>query len=460
MRGSVFFDALLVTSALGGCALLEHPEGGAPNAAGGTGPSGGAAGAPSDECPIAGAGRVDIRVTGLPEGTPAGLILRGPRGSQAIFESRVIEGIAGGPYAIDVARVAPSDPIVRSVYEYAAGETAFCLRDSTSHQVELSYRTVPTSHRLWINNDGGSGDLLAFAAASLSSTSEASPAVNASASAGRDLTFDAEGNLWSMPITSAEARLMRFERSGLESSGAKEADRVIDIGGITCEPALRAFSFDLAGALWVRTCGGGVVRLGPAELEASGEVTAPVLVENLSDSDSGELAFDILGNLWVVDDERVLRFDGPRLGAPGTASPEPDLSLSFGGADAGAPMTPGHLAFDGSGNLWVSAPARSALVRIAHADLQGTGSRIVTPDAALALESSARLDRPAFDESGGLWVALDQNRFGRLSPAQLETLTTEPLVPETIITSPSMGSANRMAFYPAPAGLPLYHRLQ
>jgi hypothetical protein len=73
---------------------------------------------------------------------------------------------------------------------------------------------------------------------------------------------------------------------------------------------------------------------------------------------------------------------------------------------------------------------------------------------------AALLERPAFDESGGLWIALDQNRFGRLSPDQLATSTGpgEPTQPETIITSPGMGSAQRIALYPAPEDLPLYHR--
>ena len=78
----------------------------------------------------------------------------------------------------------------------------------------------------------------------------------------------------------------------------------------------------------------------------------------------------------------------------------------------------------------------------------------------ITLGVTALLERPAFDESGGLWMALAADRFGRLSPAQLGVSSGggDPTEPETIITSPGMGNANRMALYPAPQDLPLYHR--
>jgi hypothetical protein len=102
----------------------------------------------------------------------------------------------------------------------------------------------------------------------------------------------------------------------------------------------------------------------------------------------------------------------------------------------------------------------NVVAQIASADLGGTGERSVTSSVRITLGVAALLERPAFDESGGLWLALDQNRFGRLSPAQLAVSTGAgaPTTPETRITSPGMGNAHRIAFYPAPEALPLYHR--
>jgi hypothetical protein len=49
----------------------------------------------------------------------------------------------------------------------------------------------------------------------------------------------------------------------------------------------------------------------------------------------------------------------------------------------------------------------------------------------------------------------------RLAPDQLRTSSAVgvPAVPERVITSPDVGRAGNVAFYPAPRGLPLYHAL-
>jgi len=99
---------------------------------------------------------------------------------------------------------------------------------------------------------------------------------------------------------------------------------------------------------------------------------------------------------------------------------------------------------------------------VANADQAQSGLRTVVSDRTVALGVTALLERPAFDESGGLWLALNENRFGRLSPEQLAINSSigSPTVPATIITSPGMGNANRMAFFPSAADLPLYHHFR
>ena len=61
---------------------------------------------------------------------------------------------------------------------------------------------------------------------------------------------------------------------------------------------------------------------------------------------------------------------------------------------------------------------------------------------------------------GGLWVATSINKFARLAPAQLTASTTSaaPTAPERVFTSDDVGSAGSIAIFPAPAGLPIYHR--
>jgi sugar lactone lactonase YvrE len=81
-------------------------------------------------------------------------------------------------------------------------------------------------------------------------------------------------------------------------------------------------------------------------------------------------------------------------------------------------------------------------------------SATVTPALQITLDVQALADGMAFDESGGLWFAYTQGKIARLSPAQLGASGTD--TPETIIASATLGSAGNVAFYPAPANLPLY----
>jgi streptogramin lyase len=274
------------------------------------------------------------------------------------------------------------------------------------------------------------------------------------AAAGKDVTFDIDGNLWSMGATTADPHLMRFPYALFGTSGEKEPDLRIQVAGVSCLPAMRAMAFARAGALWVSTCAG-IVGLAAADLDASGTVTPERVIEGLEDN--GDLAFDSAENLWITDSGRVVRFGGERLEAEVAGGPDVELSIR----DAGdtRDIVASNLAFDRAGNLWVIDFGGNQVSKIAAADLEATGARSAVSEITITLGVAALLERPAFDESGGLWLALDQNRFGRLGPEQLGTSTSSgaPTLPSTIITSPGMGNAKRMAFYPAAADLPLYH---
>ena len=415
--------------------------------------SAGAAGAAGDSCGGRGGGRIEVRITGLPDGVEASSIVGGPNGSEAVTSDRTLE-VAAGRYLVTASRVAVSDPIVRTLYDYEINQTAFCLEEDGTVAVELQYSPIVPSHHLWTNNSNGSGNLLGFTASSLGGTGSVEPELTVLGGAGKDVTFDSDGNLWSMGATLADPHLMLFSRGAFALSGGVAASAGIEIEGIECLPALRAFAFDRAGALWVSVCGDRVVSLRPEQLSTSGSVAPGITIDGVTEN--GDLAFDILRNLWVTSETTVVRYDAARLGASSAAAP--DLRLSIRGADERA-IVPSNLAFDVAGNLWVIDFGGNLVARVASSELAGTGEQSVVAAVTLTLGVAALLERPAFDESAGLWLALDQNRFGRLSAAQLGVSTTAgaPTLPEIVITSPNMGNANRMALFPAPAGLPLYH---
>lgn len=429
-------------------------SGGSAGAAGsGAGGSGGAGGTPSPACPASGSGEIEVRVSGLPDGVDANLIIGGPLGSRSITETTTF-GESAGPYVLTPGRVAAPDPIVRTLFHPALSETEFCLEDGGTHRVELAYAPIATSHRLWTNNSNGSGNLLGFEASSLTASAEIAPTISAVAGAGKDVAFDAEGNLWSMGATTADPHLMRFPRSLFADSGEKEPDVRLDVADVACLPAMRALAFARTGALWVSTCGR-VVGLAAEALDTSGTLAPARVIEGIEDN--GDLAFDSAQNLWVTASDRVVRFGVERLEAD--ISGGPDVELSIRDAGDARDIVASNLAFDRAGNLWVIDFGGNQISKIAGPDLEATGARSVVSEVTITLGVAALLERPAFDESGGLWLALDQNRFGRLGPDQLGTSTEAgaPTTPSTLITSPGMGNANRMAFYPAAADLPLYH---
>jgi hypothetical protein len=433
---------------------------GAVGAAGTTGTSDGGSGGDIDvTCPARGGAQLEVLITGLPEGVDASVIVGGPIEGWGVLESRSLGSVVAGPYHVQAERVTDYDPIVRTMYDVQLAESDFCLAEGATHVITVDYQPVPTSHQLWTNNANGTGEVLSFGAANLTaSSSSAEPQVKVTGGAGKDLTFDALGNLWAMGATVAEPHLMRFPAATLGDSGNKLADRRIDVDGISCEPALRAFAFDLFGSLWVSTCGGRLSRLSTADLEASGTVAPAVTISNLSDN--GDVAFDYSNNLWLTDGGKVLRFNAERLDE-GTGEAA-DLILQVRDQANTLDLAASNLVFDASGGLWVVDFGANLLARI-DGDAQAlSGSQTVLAERTIALGVTALLERPAFDESGGLWLALDQNRFGRLSPDQLSVSSDSgsPTTPETLITSPGMGNANRMAFFPAPADLPLYHHFR
>lgn len=443
---------------LGGLACEEGTEprfGGVGGSVGGSGPggAGGAAGAP---CAEVGSGEIEVRVTGLPAGVDASLIVAGPLGSRAVTGDTTFRE-AAGPYVLTPGRVAPPDPIARQLFDYELDVTELCLVDGGVQRVELAYAPIATSHRLWTNNSNGTGDVLGFAAPNLSASAEVLPAITAEAGAGQDLTFDADGNLWSTGATVAEPHLMRFPHAEFATSGPKAPDLRIDVADVSCLPAMRAFAFARDGSLWVSTCRG-VVAFAPSELAMSGVVAPARSIEGLEGS--GDLAFDSAFNLWVIAAERLARFDAARLESAVVGAPDAELTLRD--AQDSRDVVASQLAFDRDGNLWVIDFGGNIVSKLGAAALEAPGARAVVPEISIALGVSALLERPAFDESGGLWIALDRGRFGRLAPEQLSTSSTSdaPTEPATIITSPSMGYANRMAFFPAPADLPLYHRFR
>jgi hypothetical protein len=99
--------------------------------------------------------------------------------------------------------------------------------------------------------------------------------------------------------------------------------------------------------------------------------------------------------------------------------------------------------------------------QIASADLEGTGERDVVANVSIQIGVTALLNQPAFDDGNGLWLGLNAGFIGRFSPEQLgsSTASGSSRTPELVIETSSVDSLLPVAFFPAPAGLPLYHSI-
>jgi hypothetical protein len=409
-------------------------------------------------CPEQGLGKLVIEITGLPEGVEADVLLTGPEQLE-ISASGTLTGVTAGGYAVTAARVYDADAIVRTVFHATVTTPGFCLPPDGSQAISIIYSEIPSSNKLW--NTVNSQGVAAFERGAIGETGSREATVAIKGPTVRGLAFDRDGNLWTLKRSDSGPDIMRFPAASLGSSGELAPDISIPVPDGDCGPAFLTLAFDAAGNLWLsHACRDEVRRIAASQLGTSGEKEADAL---LSVADPDGLAFDGHGNLWVDVPSGLARFDAARLGRV-DADP-PDLRLSITTTIHSWQVNPAGFAFDATGNLWGLDVSSSLLFRLTPADLAGTGARTVTAAVAFRVDAAGATTVPAFDDGGGLWVGLSDatpdGAFGRISPEQLAMNGGGLLVPEVQITSASIGwgSTTSLAFFPAPAGLPLFHAL-
>ncbi len=119
------------------------------------------------------------------------------------------------------------------------------------------------------------------------------------------------------------------------------------------------------------------------------------------------LAFDRSGDLWVTNSGvpgTVVEFTASQLAASGT--PTPSVTLTTNGSNS--LNNPGSLAFGPRGGLWVGNDGNNTVVNFTPAQLSVSGNP--TPAVTLTSTVSGSINTPdalAFDRTGNLWVAND-----------------------------------------------------
>lgn len=422
---------------------------GAAGAAGEAPTSNGSGGGCSED----GKGTLVVKVTGLPDGVDPDITLKGSK-TYDVTDASTLEDVPAGSYTVTARRVFDADPIVRTVFDPNIGTEEFCVSDGDSLSIEVEYKAIPSSNKLWMPtalDEEGAG----FSSEVLAESATVPASVSIDGGIGKAVAFDRDGNLWTLGPTLDFPHVLRFPAASLGSSGAREPDVSFNLPEVECIPAMRNLALDASGNLWLSVCGDRVLRIASADLKGvGGDKVADVEIAGATDADG--LAFDRQGNLWVAG-TNILRYDAARL----TDSIEGDADLIATAMDETADLKASNLTFDKAGNLWGTDFGANAVFQLAAADLDATGSKDLTVNVSITIGVLGLLNQSAFDDGNNLWLGLDAGHFGMLSAEQLGESAGpgSPVTPKIVIKSKSIDSLLPVAFFPAPQGLPLYHSI-
>jgi hypothetical protein len=302
--------------------------------------------------------------------------------------------------------------------------------------------------------------------------------------------FDTSGNLWVQ--SSADSTMSVVMRSNAElaaacSTGAPTITVTISYPGVGMAE-IDGMAFDPAGNLWLSmSTVATILGLSKSQLAATGTVQPTYLIQLDDTGDARELwaplglAFDSSGNLWVANNYSILEYSAASVaaatGAPSSsaAAVPPTAFLSTAASEAVAeqlsssgPTTPyptfQYLAFDSSGNLWVSGEGNGSqspgeyIAEYSTAQLAAAATNATPTPAVTITESADQLAAAgtlfgalAFDGAGNLWLGSSANLYRY--PA---TTLSQGGSYDIALTNLEYLTFHSLAFNPIPSGLPLW----
>lgn len=399
-------------------------------------------------------GAAAIVVT-APAGVTGNVTVSGPNGySTSVSTTTLLTGLAVGSYTVTAAPVVGSDPIVGTADTAAVSGSPISVTVGSQDTATVAYGSRAGSGGLWVAQYGPAKTTIEYTAAQIASTTSAAPAtaIAMGTSGNFGAAFDPSGNLWVAAFFNNE--IMEYTASQLASSGSPTPAAVINTGGGSAPAGL---AFDANGNLWV-TYGAAntIVEFTPSQLASSGSPSPSITISASSSSLSTPigLAFDESGNLWAANagSNTVVEYKQTQLTA--TGAPTPTVTVTGGTGSISGPLL---IAFDASGNLWVAngnTSTPNTVVGFSPSQLATSG----TPAPAVVLSaSSGSLAQPsaiAFDNSGNMWVSnLIGNSIVEFTPSQL--VTSGSPTPNTTVTGSSLSEPFGLAFDAHATNLPI-----
>jgi sugar lactone lactonase YvrE len=387
-----------------------------------------------------------------PTGVTPRITVNGPgQHTFTLTATTTLHGLPPGSYTIAAAPVATSGPIVSTVDTAAVTGSPAMIAEGTTSSATATYSRRPGSGGLWITYFFAMPQtIVQYSAAQLQSSTTSKPAiaVTTHGTEAQSAAFDGHGNLWISVWNTFD--IVEYSAEQL-ASGTSAAPAVTLTQSGRGEISPVGLAFDPDGNLWVANDqDNAVVEYSASQLVSSGIRTSVVTVGSANGSllEPNGLAFDASGNLWVTTagSNPVVALSPDQLRTSG--NPVPAISLAIPGASG---FQTQFLAFDAAGNLWVGVTGVNAIVEIPAIELKTSGT--IFPGIVLTPENGS-IDPAglAFDNSGDLWVAdFSTTRVLEFSPTQL--MASGSPTPIAII-DPGLPFPFGIAFDPPAPNLP------
>lgn len=400
-------------------------------------------------CPSSNAEHGTVEVTvDAPPGAPVAVVVTGSDGTDHLVDGPTSVTVPMGPVTVTSHRTRSSGPIVGTVYIATPDATELCMTADAEVPLHVVVTADPASNKLWV----AAGDVLSIASGDLDADGAPTPAAVLSGSFTNpaSIAFGPDGNLW---VTDAN-HVAAYANADLGANDAVQPAIVltgasIDDGGV---PGAVALAFDRNDALWVANLAGDrVMRFDPADIAATGEPVAAVTVSGPSIDNPQTIAFDRTGNLWLSSDLGIVMFRAARLTADVTDAADLELAGLTPEPVVGPLGPASSLAFDAAGNLWGAHFAANVIAGYSTRNLEEGGE--VTPVIQVRVPVDILLDDIVIDEADGIWLTGAAGQIGRLAPAQLQR--AGDATPDVILSPVGMASASGLAFYPGASATPL-----
>ncbi len=395
-------------------------------------------------------GSLAVVVT-APTGVTGSVTVTGPNGySTKVTSSTLLTGLAVGSYSATAPSITGSNAIVATINNAVVTGSPASVTAGNQDTVTATYTAQPGTGGLWVANLGVSTGV-EYTAAALGATTSAAPATAIGTSERVfGATFDANGNLWLTAFLNDT--IFEYAADKLGASGSPAPMVFIAEPGA---PHPGGMAFDSNGNLWVANLNApSIVEFSASQLGSSGSPTPAVTISSsgaMSQPDG--LAFDGHGNLWVSNStgNTIMEYTASQLASSG--SPTPAVILTASSNSISGPMM---IAFDPAGNLWVDNGdfGWNTLVAFSPSQLAASGSP--TPSITLTATSGS-LASPsglAFNASGNMWVSNTAgNTVVEFAASQL--VTSGSPVPNVIVSGTSLKAPLAIAFDPHATNLPI-----